>query len=208
MLSTTFCLLATEFNRSCSAIDLVEDNLQLDISRTFVRVPVSRTTTQFLFGYITCKSLESYQFDGPELMVPNSADYFMVSCSYLGKTSSGANRLTGALVFCMGEVGTVGRTMGIILQDCHCDEQGYSGAEFKVALTASHLRKIILMLDSPPKKKLQRERGKTIRKRGLQIERGMITLVGGRSGGLQKERGTRTSVVENEGQEGFVLLIC
>ena len=90
-------------------------------------------------------------------MVPNSVDYFMVSCSYFEKTCIGVNRLTGALVFCTGAIGTVRRTTEIILQYFH-HEPGCSGAEFKVALTANHFKDVISILDPPQKENRNKKR--------------------------------------------------
>ncbi|XP_052160132.1 uncharacterized protein LOC127777567 [Oryza glaberrima] len=143
-----FCLLATDFYLWCQPIHLLEGNAGLENSRTFMRVPLNHSTTRFVFTYTSSRSVESYPVETPNHAVPNSHEYFMVSCSYFQKTSKGVSRLTGAPVFCTGDAGTAGRTIGIILQDCR-PATGCSGAEFKVALNASHLQKVLSILDPP-----------------------------------------------------------
>ncbi|KAJ1257920.1 hypothetical protein BS78_10G033600 [Paspalum vaginatum] len=134
-----FCFLRTALHSSCEVIDLFESEHGPDTRSTFMFVPQSRTITRKMSTFVTVESLESYLID-ETVLAANSANYFMVSCSYFEKTEDGINRLTAAPVFTM-----TGRTVGIVLQDCR-HRRSDPGAEMKVALKATHLRALMMLL--------------------------------------------------------------
>lgn len=136
-----FAVLSVNFFPDCLAIDFVEDDVVLDSSRCFLSVPIDCISTRLAFGYATCDSLESYEVERFRQLVPTSMDYFTISCDYFGKTATALNRLTGAPVF-DGDGLAYGRARGIILQDLRNIIGSSDGRHFKVALTASHLRRV------------------------------------------------------------------
>ncbi|CAL5074148.1 unnamed protein product [Urochloa decumbens] len=147
----SFCLLRTAFHSECKAIRLLKEEGVVPQS-TFMFAPQSRTTTRRIFTYATTETLESYLNIESDL-AENSTNYFMVSCSYFGKTRFGINSLTASPVFTMW-----GRTAGIVLQDCRV---AGPGAEMKVTLKARHVRELMMLVDPPaastgPRKKRKR----------------------------------------------------
>lgn len=102
--------------------------------------PQSHNTTQRISTYVTTDTLESYLNIETDL-AENSTKYFMVSCSYFGKTSTGVNMLAASPVFTLW-----GKTAGIVLQDCR---EKRPGAEMKVTLKARHIRELIMLVGPP-----------------------------------------------------------
>lgn len=111
--SGAFCLLSTEFHKDCEMINLLARSSGLSPCRTFMVVPRSNTANEAVRTYVAVGSLKSYTFFGGCVegynAVANSDKYFLVTCSYYGKTGNGINQLTAAPVFSMW-----GRTLGIV----------------------------------------------------------------------------------------------
>lgn len=150
-----FCLLRTAFHSECMAIKLWNDEDGVLIPRrTFMFAPHSHNTTQRISTYVTVETLESYLNIETDL-AENSTNYFMVSCSYFGKTSTGINRLTASPVFTLW-----GKTAGIVVQDCRAQRPG---AEMKVILKARHIHELMMLVNPPadlpgPSRKKKRKR--------------------------------------------------
>lgn len=121
-----FCLLSTTHHSRCEAVTWMTDGTPslLPPCSTFMLPPVSPTGTYYQTTYANVESTEAYLEDYNRLMV-DSGNYFLVSCDYFEKTSSGLCRLTGGPVFTMdnGKTKETGETMGILLQNsvpCLC----------------------------------------------------------------------------------------